>query len=140
MGGRAKVRTTAPLCWNCCLCGRGSGTQDLAFLCPITAELNSLCFLLSAERSASADSCLIAWSTNSENRAGLDKVSAYLISVARPPRNLAMRLASVETSSVAYLASLMKARLYSCTVLSPCLRAKNSSASSRSVHWEYEQP
>src|SRR4051812_13099058 len=49
------------------------------------------------------------------------------MSVARPPRNLAIRLASVETSSGAYLASLTKVRLYSCTDLSPCLRAKNSS-------------
>src|ERR1043165_8450292 len=44
----------------------------------------------------------------------------------RHPQNLATRLASVETSSGAYLASLTKAKLYSCTYLSPCLRARNS--------------
>src|SRR4051812_42464630 len=55
-----KVRTTTPLGWNCCLCGCGSGTQVLAFLCTIIAELKSLCFLFSAARSASADSFLMA--------------------------------------------------------------------------------
>src|SRR3954470_9151488 len=99
MGGRAKVRTTAPLCWNCCLCGGASVTQVFAFLWTIAAELYSLWRFLSASHSALADSWRIAESMNCENNLGLHWVSAYLISVLRPPRNLPTRLASMETSS-----------------------------------------